>query len=578
MAVKFSQFTEATDASTITKIVGYTATGSLNVQIPPANLDTTYVVSTTSGAAPVVNLTATKTGGTATSSLLNFTGSGGTTLTGTAGTSTIDISSVDTNTTYTLPAGGTSSAATLTLTGSDSSSDIVTLTGGTGITFSSITDGGFTIDGASGGVDSFQQASGTATSIEPLTITGTASGGAFTGNVSIAANEFGGGNYVGTVPSASGAGDNTKFLKGDGSWTAALELAGGTMTGVIDMGDDKITNLTDPTAAQDAATKFYVDSSAVGALIYQGAYDATVAPPTGVAVLKGFTYTVTVEGNGSGFWSTILRVGDVIIAEQDNPTTEANWTEVQNNIDIASATIPGIVKFPTGNNQIDIAVDGGATAKIFGNGGDITGGYVPNSTSANLGQYLDKNGSWSDNAVSVSAESIEPITDAISTNRSMNIGTNIAGAVSVNTFKFSGVDKPGSVVSNNASNNTLFLKGDGSWAAPDAGGYTTEVVAAATTVSAIKNYLYILTNPSTVTITLPASPADGDTIGIANNFVSSGGNVTNKLVAPGSTGNTDKIMGATTDLVIDNGSAAFDLVFSSAGAPTGNGWTIVGAN
>ena len=94
MAVKFSQFTEATDASTITKIVGYTATGSLNVQIPPANLDTTYVVSTTSGAAPVVNLTATKTGSTATSSLLNFTGSGGTTLTGTAGASTIDISSV----------------------------------------------------------------------------------------------------------------------------------------------------------------------------------------------------------------------------------------------------------------------------------------------------------------------------------------------------------------------------------------------------------------------------------------------------------------------------------------------------
>jgi len=330
MAVKFSQFTEATDASTITKIVGYIATGSLNVQIPPANLDTTYVVSTTSGAAPVVNLTATKTGSTATSSLLNFTGSGGTTLTGTAGTSTIDISSVDTNTTYTLPAGGTAAAATLTLTGSDSTSDIVTLTGGTGITFSSITDGGFTIDGS--------------------------------------------------------------------------------------------------------------------------------------------------------------------------------------------------------------------------------------------------------NIVSVSAESIDPITDAVGSNRSMNIGTNVAGAVSVNAFKFSGANKPGSVVSDNVSNNNLFLKGDGSWATPSTGGYTTQVVASATTVSAVKDYLYILTNTSTVTITLPASPSDGDTIGIANNFVTSGGNVTNKLVANGTGGNKDKIMGATTDLVIDNGSAAFDLVFSSANAPTGNGWTIVGAN
>jgi hypothetical protein len=50
------------------------------------------------------------------------------------------------------------------------------------------------------------------------------------------------------------------------------------------------------------------------------------------------------------------------------------------------------------------------------------------------------------------------------------------------------------------------------------------------------------------------------------------------LVAPGTGGNTDKIMGDVSDLVINNASAAFYLVFSSAGAPTGNGWTIVGAN
>lgn len=38
-----------------------------------------------------------------------------------------------------------------------------------------------------------------------------------------------------------------------------LDLAGGTMSGVIDMNSHKITNVTDPTSAQDAATKFYVD-------------------------------------------------------------------------------------------------------------------------------------------------------------------------------------------------------------------------------------------------------------------------------------------------------------------------------
>ena len=112
-----------------------------------------------------------------------------------------------------------------------------------------------------------------------------------------------------------------------------------------------------------------------------------------------------------------------------------------------------------------------------------------------------------------------------------------------------------------------------------AGGYTTEIVASATNISAIKDYLYILTNPSAILITLPANPTDGDTIGIANNFVASGGNVTNVLAANGaSSSNADKIMGDTSNLVIDNGSAAFDLVFSSSGAPNGNGWTIVGAN
>lgn len=48
-----------------------------------------------------------------------------------------------------------------------------------------------------------------------------------------------------------------------GSWThvtaAYLLLAGGTMTGAIAMGDNKITGLGTPTAGQDAATKTYVD-------------------------------------------------------------------------------------------------------------------------------------------------------------------------------------------------------------------------------------------------------------------------------------------------------------------------------
>ena len=111
-----------------------------------------------------------------------------------------------------------------------------------------------------------------------------------------------------------------------------------------------------------------------------------------------------------------------------------------------------------------------------------------------------------------------------------------------------------------------------------AAGFTTEFIGASLSVTAVKNIIYILANPSAVTITLPASPADGDTIGIANNLDMNGGQVGNLLVAPGTGGNTDKIMGDASDLVLDNASAAFYLVFSSADAPNGSGWTILGAN
>ena len=116
-----------------------------------------------------------------------------------------------------------------------------------------------------------------------------------------------------------------------------------------------------PTAATDAASKGYVDSVLVGALVFQGGYNATTAAPTGVTILQGFTYVVTTAGDDSGFWPTTLEVGDVIIAEQDNPTVASDWTDVQNNIDLASNTVTGIASFPTANGFASMT---GGEAKI----------------------------------------------------------------------------------------------------------------------------------------------------------------------------------------------------------------------
>ena len=216
------------------------------------------------------------------------------------------------------------------------------------------------------------------------------------------------GAVTGTTPkpiitfdlSASGTPDATKYLRGDNAWepitaipgtytwtvsdgtnsTAVasgetvtfsgtaneIEVAESSRTVTIGLPDDvTITNnLTVggtgnftgqvtipilPVASTDAASKDYVDNAVVGGLVYQGGYDANLNSPdlttSPNSILKGWTYTVTADGT---FFGEQLRVGDVLIAEVNDPSALTDWTTVQNNIDLASLTQVGI-----GNVNID---------------------------------------------------------------------------------------------------------------------------------------------------------------------------------------------------------------------------------
>ena len=136
-----------------------------------------------------------------------------------------------------------------------------------------------------------------------------------------------------------------------------------------------------PVAGTDAASKSYVDNSVTGALVFQGGYNAATntpnldSPPTGV-IKKGFMWTVTADGS---FFTEQLRVGDSVIAEVDSPTTLADWTTVQGNVDLATLTTVGIgnVNPAAGSSGIGVTysngtalvenIDKGSSQNIFKN-------------------------------------------------------------------------------------------------------------------------------------------------------------------------------------------------------------------
>lgn len=155
---------------------------------------------------------------------------------------------------------------------------------------------------------------------------------------------------VAVTDATSGSGNNAKILASNISLSQFAEP-----TADLSMGTNKITNVVDPTNAQDAATKQYVDDSVVGGLVYQGGYNANTNTPalsgsSNVALSKGWVYTVTVAGT---FIGTAVEVGDVIIVEDDilansNPPV-TDFTIVQRNVDLATNTVAGIASFPTAN-------------------------------------------------------------------------------------------------------------------------------------------------------------------------------------------------------------------------------------
>ena len=171
------------------------------------------------------------------------------------------------------------------------------------------------------------------------------------------------------VEVAESSGTITIGLPNNVTITGDLTVGGGD---IILSGTGRIQGVDTVSAGTDAVNKNYVDNAVVGNLVYQGGYNAATNTPDldsspSASIKKGWTYTVTADGL---FFTEQVRVGDVLIAEVDAPTALTDWTTVQNNIDLASASQVGIGNVAAGEG-IDVSYSNG-TATVSGEDSSAT--------------------------------------------------------------------------------------------------------------------------------------------------------------------------------------------------------------
>lgn len=125
-----------------------------------------------------------------------------------------------------------------------------------------------------------------------------------------------------------------------------------TMTGALNMGTHKINNVVDPAAAQDAATKNYVDTADLLRVTALDNYDPTgtsaypvTHSPAARAAQLGDRYIITVAGSVNG---KSVAIGDTLEALVNTPgNVTANWSVMQVVTQSATNVVVGLTRYAT---------------------------------------------------------------------------------------------------------------------------------------------------------------------------------------------------------------------------------------
>lgn len=163
------------------------------------------------------------------------------------------------------------------------------------------------------------------------------------------------------------------------SLATKLNLSGGTMTGAIAMGTNKITGVGDPTSAQDAATKNYVDTAAIAPSNLTGVI-TSVGPVTSTGAQTGTGSTFVMQNSPT---LTTPNIG-VATATSINGTTIPSSKTL-----VATDSTQYVVPSQTGNSGKYLTTNGTTSSWA-------TVDALPSQT-GNSGRYLTTNGttaSW----------------------------------------------------------------------------------------------------------------------------------------------------------------------------------------
>ena len=197
----------------------------------------------------------------------------------------------------------------------------------------------------------------------------------------------------------------------------------GDAEGTIDMGGNKILDVADPTLAQDAATKAYVDGLVAGGLTFKGTFNAA----TGAIVSGGSGYLYQVLGNGN-FDPSAARVA-IAVGDYWVVSTAGNFYG-----NGGTGTCSTTQALDIGDSVIAVA-----------------------AANANASDCAD----WS---IIQSDEGVTDLSASFGTYISGNDKTNAVGAVDLG-----GID----LSATGTASSSTFLRGDNTWASPPNTGDTT---------------------------------------------------------------------------------------------------------